>query len=389
MNTPAPLAPRTGRAWLTALCIAAGIWLAGCATTPPPLPTDEVALPAAVSASLNQLMAKAQPGPSWLTRFQRRGLNLGAVLDRPSGQQTRATRQVETQVARDLAETYPQVEIAAPDAASAARADWVLSGALVWSRSGGQARRPTLQLALSDAKTGQLLAETAVRVREDSVDSTPTAFFQDSPVLIGAPDPAQAAAERLAEQKIAAPVKQAMTTYDEGRAGDALTLFEAAAKSGGADDMRVQIGLYLANRKLSRAEQAKQAFARIAAIGIAKRSLAVKFLFEPGKTEFWADPAVSGQYGMWLEQIATRAAQSRVCTSVIGHSSRTGAAEFNEQLSFQRAQRIGAELTRIAPALSTRLQESGMGFRENLVGTGSDDVHDALDRRVEFKFDAC
>jgi hypothetical protein len=30
-----------------------------------------------------------------------------------------------------------------------------------------------------------------------------------------------------------------------------------------------------------------------------------------------------------------------------------------------------------------------MGFRENLVGTGTDDARDALDRRVEFKISEC
>jgi hypothetical protein len=30
-----------------------------------------------------------------------------------------------------------------------------------------------------------------------------------------------------------------------------------------------------------------------------------------------------------------------------------------------------------------------MGWRENIVGTGTDDVSDALDRRVEFKIVDC
>jgi len=30
-----------------------------------------------------------------------------------------------------------------------------------------------------------------------------------------------------------------------------------------------------------------------------------------------------------------------------------------------------------------------MGFRENIVGSGTDDLGDSLDRRVEFKVRAC
>jgi outer membrane protein OmpA-like peptidoglycan-associated protein len=39
--------------------------------------------------------------------------------------------------------------------------------------------------------------------------------------------------------------------------------------------------------------------------------------------------------------------------------------------------------------LDRRIRASGMGFRENIVGTGTDDVRDSLDRRVEFRIDDC
>ena len=42
-----------------------------------------------------------------------------------------------------------------------------------------------------------------------------------------------------------------------------------------------------------------------------------------------------------------------------------------------------------AAGLSRRLRASGMGFRGNIVGTGADDATDAIDRRVEFKVEAC
>src|SRR5205823_3919697 len=43
----------------------------------------------------------------------------------------------------------------------------------------------------------------------------------------------------------------------------------------------------------------------------------------------------------------------------------------------------------VALGLASRTKASGMGFRENLVGTGTDDARDALDRRVEFKIAEC
>ena len=48
-------------------------------------------------------------------------------------------------------------------------------------------------------------------------------------------------------------------------------------------------------------------------------------------------------------------------------------------------QRLAAE----SPAVAGRVKPSGMGFRENIVGSDSDNAVDALDRRVEFKVEPC
>jgi outer membrane protein OmpA-like peptidoglycan-associated protein len=42
-----------------------------------------------------------------------------------------------------------------------------------------------------------------------------------------------------------------------------------------------------------------------------------------------------------------------------------------------------------APGLGTKLAATGVGFREPIIGTGSDNASDALDRRVEFKVIPC
>jgi outer membrane protein OmpA-like peptidoglycan-associated protein len=74
---------------------------------------------------------------------------------------------------------------------------------------------------------------------------------------------------------------------------------------------------------------------------------------------------------------------------VVGHASRTGSEAFNDQLSLQRAVSIKQRLVAEAPALDPRLRATGMGFRQNIIGTGTDDARDALDRRVEFKVTGC
>ena len=74
---------------------------------------------------------------------------------------------------------------------------------------------------------------------------------------------------------------------------------------------------------------------------------------------------------------------------VVGHTSETGTEAVNDALSLKRAlfirQRLGAE----SPEFASRMKAQGMGSRQNIVGSGTDDVVDALDRRVEFAIVDC
>jgi outer membrane protein OmpA-like peptidoglycan-associated protein len=92
---------------------------------------------------------------------------------------------------------------------------------------------------------------------------------------------------------------------------------------------------------------------------------------------------------MWLRQISKETVTARVCLLVVGHTSKTGTEATNARLSLQRGSVIQKRLETLMPDLSGRLQPVGMGFKENLVGTGTDDMRDALDRRVEFKVRPC
>jgi len=115
----------------------------------------------------------------------------------------------------------------------------------------------------------------------------------------------------------------------------------------------------------------------------------VKLLFEPGKTQFEAIGDLPQQYNMWIASVAQRAGKTNACLRVVGHTSRTGSARGNEILSRQRAETVQKMLERDNRALASRLSAAGVGSREALVGLGTDDVRDALDRRVEFRVVDC
>ena len=68
-----------------------------------------------------------------------------------------------------------------------------------------------------------------------------------------------------------------------------------------------------------------------------------------------------------------------------GNSSPTGSAALNDQLSQLRAEYVKGRLETDAPSLQGHLIATGVGSKNNLIGTGADDLSDALDRRVEFK----
>ena len=79
----------------------------------------------------------------------------------------------------------------------------------------------------------------------------------------------------------------------------------------------------------------------------------------------------------------------KACLTVAGHTSRTGNEVYNDRLSLQRAAAVQKQLENLSPKLGGRLNATGIGFRENIVGSGTDDLRDALDRRVEFKVRPC
>jgi outer membrane protein OmpA-like peptidoglycan-associated protein len=157
----------------------------------------------------------------------------------------------------------------------------------------------------------------------------------------------------------------------------------------GGDQLRVQNGIYLANWKLGRRDDATQSFGSLISYGLRSSKLSVRFLFRPGSTQFVADDQLSAPYPMWLQQIASRAAESNACLEVVGHTSPTGPAILNDRLSVLRADIIKTTLEQTEPRLAGRLISSGLGAREALIGTGKDDASDALDRRVEFKVLKC
>ncbi|MDB5894299.1 MAG: hypothetical protein JWQ88_1830 [Rhodoferax sp.] len=258
-----------------------------------------------------------------------------------------------------------------------------------------------LTLVLTDLRSQRIVARWQKPLRNERGNALPAAFDAASTVLFrqsdsereallfNAPVPTQLDDGTLEGAVGLAQLHEAQARYAAGDYARALTQFQAVAAKSPALAARAYNGEYLAQLKLGQPEAARLAFQRVVAAGLASRSLAVKLLFAPGETAFWADPEVSGPYAGWLTEIARQASAAPTCVEVAGHTSRTGDQRFNETLSLARSERVRQLLAESQPSLAGRMHASGKGWTENIVGSGTDDARDAIDRRVEFKIADC
>lgn len=365
------------------------------AALPPPVPLEQ-----AVMTAANDLFTKAQiDGDKVL-------LVVDPLIDGATGFQTVEAGLIGERIAALVKSKYPRFDLQKFDAATVAKQPVVLIGTFTPISAAGQAQGPKdayrVCLALADLKSGKLVSKGFARAQPAGVNPTPVAFFRDSPAWV-----ADAATEAYIKScqgtKIGDPIKplyverieaaafvsDAIKAYDEGKYKSAAELYEKAAATKGGDQLRVYNGLYLTSQKLGKRKEAADAFAKLVDYGFKSNDLAVKLLFQVGTAEFVRDKGMSGSYPMWLSKIAAQAAKNEDCVDVVGHTSHTGTPEANEALSLKRAHVVKSMLAKQTPALATKAREKGVGWRENLIGTGRDDASDALDRRVQFKIGKC
>lgn len=379
--------------------------LSGCGSTPvASSSTNELPFDQAVALATDALVKQTQTLPGFLAKMEakvvKKALLVDPMIDASSGQQTGITKQLEQFVTTRLRENYAQLEILPFQAANLPKAQYLLTGTTSRVQSDKPTRAFDINLAITDLKTGKIVAQSSARSVDQGLDATPTAYYRDSPILVrdkvvdgyvatSQTPPGKPADPAYLEFINAAPVvNDATNAYNDERYQESLTLYSSVSGPP-AEQIRVLNGIYLTNWKLGKTAEAEAAFGKIVGLGLANRSLGVKFLFNPGTTDFWSDSKVSGPYTFWLRQIARQAAAAKVCLSVVGHTSKTGSGAINDRLSLQRANYIKDRLGKEAADLAARLKANGVGFRENIVGTGTDDVRDALDRRVEFKVTEC
>ena len=404
----APPVLRAAKRNLIALLLTAT--LAACGGSSGSVPTDVAAnLPRPPREALPLEQATLALGEAALaaTRSlppgERRTIVIDPLLDRASGTETGATRSMVSRISTLIRERYPSLELKPFTLAALDEKPLILLGAITPVSGAGSLQNADgrsdvyrIWAVLGDLRTGRVLVHPTAWVRAATVDVTPARFFRDSPAwtddtmagaylrtCAGAPGAAMDPVY-LAGLRAQAATAEAILAYESGNLAEARSLYGRAAAETGGNQARVLNGLYLTSWALGDRNAAETAFGRLVDYGLERRRLAVKLLFRPGGTDFVRDTGVSAPYPMFIRQIADHAAAKESCILVVGHASVTGTSTINDRLSLQRAQRVRERLVTEAPGLDYRSAASGRGSREPIVGTGTDDMRDALDRRVEF-----
>ena len=407
------------------------ISLSGCAsveTSPDPIPTEppaeqserpivsqaqpaapvDVMLPSiapfdeAVIFAAHALFSQASMHPRPPSEDGKRPWVIQPLTDGVSGIQSTATREIEARIAEIAGSKYPRFDLQSFSAANVRKSPLVLVGTFTpvneQGETTGKREAYRVCLALADLNSGTIAAKVTARAYMKGVDHSPTPYFRDSPAWMKGAlvDICQTSkpggpieANYLRGIVAATLIGEAATAYDHGRYREALDSYHNALRSSTGNRLPIYNGLYLTNLKLGRQAAANEVFGKLVDHGLSQKQLAIKFIFKPGTATYWPDRQVSGSYSMWLKQIARRTIKSNSCLEITGHSSATGPEPLNERLSQHRAEHIKKQLEVFSPQLRDRTIASGAGSRENLVGTGKDDLSDALDRRVVFHVHSC
>lgn len=404
-------APNAGRDFLTrasflGCMVYALASLAGCAPvtapvqgTQPPAVTA-VSFPDAVLNAANGVFSGALASTS--LAMPRQIVVIDPLVNGVTGEQSAATRQIQDRIVALAREKYPRFDIQPFTAAAVAKGAHVMVGTFTPVNAQGQTAgtREAYRfcLVMIDLKAGKTIAKSVARARPEGVDATPRGFFRDSPAWTSDPS-VKSYIDTCQATKVGDPVSpvyvngivtasivsEAIEAYDANRYQEALNLYTTAQKTPAGNQLRVYNGLYLAHWKLGHNELAAEAFGRVVDHGLRNNALGVKILFRPGSTALSNNPGLNSPYDMWLRQIAARGARGGTCLQVTGHSSPSGSAVVNEQLSQIRAEYVKDRLEADSPALRGHVIATGAGAKANMIGTGADDPSDALDRRVEFK----
>lgn len=382
------------RAWFFALAAAPlfGL-LTACASLPADISNQyPIPLPAAVRFLAESLYPEVE---------RRRGPSISpplVVIDPfhspETGEVLRVSRRIDELL---TAAAGPKVRVRRMTVANLREADYALNGQIVQSEYRVPGREETapywrLLAMVVDLADGAVVARANVWVADRDLDVRPIAIHADSPVFFNnLPREPRSGPEYVDGLRAAALLAEAEEKYGAGDYAGALERLRQIVAADAGPLMKAWSGIYSAHHRLGQTGEMIRAFDRLVAVSVERYGvLTLKFLFQVNSTEFWPDPELRRQYDLWLERLGIYFRERPdLCLLVEGHCSPTGPETFNALLSLDRALRVQRLLASHAPGVRSRTRAAGRGFSETILGIGTDDARDLIDRRVAFEIIDC
>jgi hypothetical protein len=168
-----------------------------------------------------------------------------------------------------------------------------------------------------------------------------------------------------------------------------LLLFYLASERKDSPLKVTYLELYQNARNLNHQVAASDAFQRLLTQNVIEtKKLTFKFLFTAQSSAFTDDKELRKEYSFWLREIVKYFQNNKRCFQIIGH---TGKEETDnpKQLSLQRAKKIQLMMKVNFPMVIERSTLIAKGGKENIIGIGTNDMMDILDRRVELNIINC
>ncbi|MGV6809042.1 MAG: OmpA family protein [bacterium] len=302
-------------------------------------------------------------------------------IDRDSQESVMATQQI-TQALIQAARGYAAVQAYPLSRQYLPNAHYVIRGYVYYDPQKNSQYR--LFASAQHLASGEMITLSQVFINDRGMNFARTPEYRDTPTF---PIRKGKTGDELArlDPETRAILNDAGKAYARKDFKTAQQLYTQASERPQGQVARTYSGLYISELRLGQHEAAEAAFERLIKINLSKRqNIALKLLFQVNSTEFVGDQFATAQYQMWLKKIAELIAERRRCLKIVGHSSRTGQADYNIQLSHQRAIRVQNDLANTFPEVNNYSKTLGKGFSENIVGSGTDDQRDVVDRRVEF-----
>ncbi|MDM8544022.1 OmpA family protein [Desulfococcaceae bacterium HSG9] len=334
---------------------------------------------------------------------------LNPFFDADSGEVPEVSRDIEKIFYEVANDKFPNFKFGRLRANNLANAHYIIDGKIRYERIKLSDNDFTPKFyyhvfaGLTDLRQNKIkMGNADIWIDDQTLDYTPSAIYRDSPMylrdqslesslkIIESPANTSADIQYLKFLKTKALLIDAGTAYENRDYKKSLEFFQRAAQRDDGQVMKTYAGLYMTNYMLKRFPEAEDAFGKLVAISVEKTSsLTVKFLFGVNDVGFLKDKKLRKQYKIWLKKIGEYFKQTSKCLEIIGHCSNTGPVKWNNKLSFNRAKRIQQLINKNFPQIKKHSKAIGKGFYETIIGSGTDDEKDALDRRVEFKVVPC